>query len=156
MSIHLRALAIVDRKAWLQLRRALWPKAPETRHLSQMDALLKSPSKAALGAFVDERRLVGFAEVGLRTDYVNGCDTNPVAFLEGIFVDHAERRRGVGRLLIEAVEKWATANGCEELASDADLGNTTSHRLHEGLGFTETERVVFYRKRLATPRRERG
>ena len=150
MSIHLRALTTADRHGWLRSRQLLWPGSSEARHRSQMEALLSSSASLAVGAFADEGLLVGFAEARLRNDHVNGCTGSPVAFLEGIFVDHASRRQGVGRKLMEAVETWARGTGCFELASDTDLGNATSHRLHEGLGFTETERVVFYRKLLTS------
>ena len=38
--------------------------------------------------------------------------------------------------------------GWRELASDALLDNEISHSVHRALGFEETERVVFFRKRL--------
>ena len=89
---------------------------------------------------------VGFAEARLRTDHVNGCDSAPVAFLEGIYVRPAWRRRGVARDLCDAIEAWAAALGCREFASDASLASGDAQRAHEALGFEEAERVVFYRK----------
>ena len=47
-----------------------------------------------------------------------------------------------------AVEAWAREKGCSELASDALLESAESHRMHAGLGFEETERVVYFRKEL--------
>jgi aminoglycoside 6'-N-acetyltransferase I len=79
---------------------------------------------------------------------VNGCITSPVAFLEGIYVRPEHRNRGVARLLVQAVENWATELGCSEFASDTELHNFSSQRMHVALGFDETERVVYYRKRL--------
>lgn len=38
--------------------------------------------------------------------------------------------------------------GLSELASDADLFNSTRDAVHEALGFEETERVVFFRRSL--------
>ena len=58
------------------------------------------------------------------------------------------RRRGVGRALVRAAEEWARGQGLREVASDALLDNVASHRAHEGLGFTEVERAVRYRKSL--------
>jgi GNAT superfamily N-acetyltransferase len=84
---------------------------------------------------------------------VNGCTTYPVAFLEGIYVDPDWRKRGIARLLCRAVEYWATDLGCSELASDTDLKNTDSQRMHTALDFEETERIVFYRKQLPSPHR---
>ena len=42
---------------------------------------------------------MGFAEASIRHDYVNGCETSPVVFLEGIYVrsEYRKRRRPVDR-----------------------------------------------------------
>lgn len=95
---------------------------------------------------------MGFAEAALRHDYVNGCTTSPVAFLEGVYVRSRCRKRGVARLLCRAVERWAAGMGCSELASDTDLGNAASQQMHTALGFDETERVIYYRKLIAPSR----
>ena len=49
----------------------------------------------------------------------------------------------------EALEDWAADLGCIEFASDVLVQNALGQRVHEALGFVETERVVFYAKRLA-------
>ena len=92
--------------------------------------------------------VTGFAEVTLRRDHVNGCETSPVAFLEGIYVRPRCRRRRLGRGLLAAVEQWGREQGCSEVGSDALLANEVSHRFHGGAGFEETERVVYFRKPL--------
>ncbi|MEC5398721.1 aminoglycoside 6'-N-acetyltransferase [Uliginosibacterium sp. H1] len=93
---------------------------------------------------------LGLVEAALRHDYVNGTDSSPVVFLEGLYVTPEARRQGVAVELVAAVEEWARKRGCHELASDAALDNLTSHATHHALGFAETERVVvFFRKRLA-------
>jgi GNAT superfamily N-acetyltransferase len=67
---------------------------------------------------------------------------------EGIYVKEPNRRQGVGRALIEAVENRTRGRGCCELASDAWIDDLNSHRMHGALGFSETERVVCFRKNL--------
>ena len=84
----------------------------------------------------------------MRADYVNGTNSSPVAFLEGIYVVAELRRKGTGSALVAAVSAWARSAGCSELASDALLENVSSHAVHRALGFQETERVVFFRKEL--------
>jgi aminoglycoside 6'-N-acetyltransferase I len=91
---------------------------------------------------------VGFIEASVRTDYVNGTQSSPVAFLEGLYVVPEARRKGVARALVAAVERWGCDVGCSEFASDASIENQLSHTVHRALGFQETERVVFFRKRL--------
>jgi aminoglycoside 6'-N-acetyltransferase I len=73
-------------------------------------------STAAFVAIVGGE-LIGFAEASLRHDYVNGCETSPVAFLEGIYVTPANRRQGVAKALCAAVEEWARNQGCVEIAA---------------------------------------
>lgn len=91
---------------------------------------------------------VGFAEAALRHDYVNGCDTSPVLFLEGIYVEPSARLSGAARTLADAVMDWGKGRGCTEMASDADLANQGSHDFHSAIGFVETERVVYFRRMI--------
>lgn len=84
----------------------------------------------------------------MRHDYVNGCNSSPVLFLEGIYVRPVDRRKGIARLLCNAVADWGRSLGCVEFGSDALLENSASHALHTALGFEETQRVVFFRKPL--------
>ena len=91
---------------------------------------------------------IGLAEASIRMDYVNGTTTTPVAFLEGLYVVPAGRRRGAAAQLVAAVSDWAVSLGCSELASDTVFENDVSQQVHKALGFEETERVVFFRKSL--------
>ncbi len=102
----------------------------------------------ALVAATDAGEIIGFAEAALRGDYVNGCETTPVTFLEGIYVEPSHRRTGVARALCLAVEAWGRAAGSREMASDADIANAAGQAFHTALGFEETERVVFFRRVL--------
>jgi aminoglycoside 6'-N-acetyltransferase I len=105
----------------------------------------------ALANFVAEApdgTVTGFAEAALRNDYVNGCETSPVAFVEGIYVAPEHRKADVARALCEAIAAWGREQGCTELASDALEDNVQSHDFHRAIGFEETERVVYFRKAL--------
>ncbi len=146
----IRACTTVDTSAWLALRQALWPDATREEHLEEMQAFLAAPERYGQFLCLDgEGEPVGLVEVSLRHDYVNGTESSPVGFVEGLYVRPEHRRRRHGAALMAAAEAWARAKGCRELASDAELHNTVSHRLHRALGFDETERVVYFRKPLA-------
>lgn len=133
--------------AWFDLRCALWPDENHATMRDDCEPMLADPDKAVFVG-VDGAELTGFAEVALRHEYVNGCETSPVAFLEGIYVTPAARRKGFARALISAAEAWGRAKGCSEFASDILLENTLSHRMHTALGFEETERVIYFRKKI--------
>jgi aminoglycoside 6'-N-acetyltransferase I len=134
---------------WASLRAALWPEADSAEHALEIRQQLGRPEcmRAFVAADVDGA-VVGFAEAALRVDPVNGADTSPVGFLEGLYVRPESRRQGIGRALVQAVEQWTRSLGCRELASDALLDNAAGHAAHVAYGFEETERVVYFLKRL--------
>ncbi|WP_417208367.1 aminoglycoside 6'-N-acetyltransferase [Antarctobacter sp.] len=139
-----------DLQSWVALRARLWSDTPLDQHRTEArEMLARSPAEGIV--FLDvgaQGGLRAFAEAALRHDHVNGCETSPVAFLEGIFVCPNEQGSGIGRDLLASVQSWARERGCSELASDAHLGNVASQAFHLALGFEETDRVVYFRKVL--------
>ncbi|MBQ4526924.1 MAG: GNAT family N-acetyltransferase [Clostridia bacterium] len=91
---------------------------------------------------------VGFAQCGLRKDYVEGTETSPVGYLEGIFVKKPYRNKGYAKELLSACEKWARDMGCTEFASDCELDNVGSLKFHVAMGFEEVNRIICFRKGL--------
>lgn len=91
---------------------------------------------------------IGFAQCGLRHDYVEGTDSSPVGYLEGVFVKEEYRRCGFAKELLSACEQWAKEQGCTEFASDCELFNDTSLRFHKAMGFQEVNRIICFNKLL--------
>jgi aminoglycoside 6'-N-acetyltransferase I len=141
----IRQLGADNYAAWAGLRHALWPDEPAAALQTEL-ADMVAQGLVGFGAF-DGDHLVGFAEFSERP-YGDGCDTAPVAWLEGIYVEAPARRRGLGRRLVAAGEAWAVARGFSELGSDAELDNLISRLSHARWDFEETGRVVQFRKVL--------
>ena len=139
----------LDQPGWLDFRLALWPDADADDHRGYMAISLAQPERFLQLMIYDHTHTpIGFIEGSIRGDYVNGTESSPVGFVEGVFVVPAWRRRGVARQLYAAIADWARARGCRELASDALIDNEASQRAHRALGFRETERVVYFTKEL--------
>lgn len=148
--MKIEACESAEHPGWLRLRQALWPEGSREQQAAEMRSLVANPARyRQLIAYSRSREAIGFAEASLRSDYVNGTESSPVAFLEGLYVVPPARRQGVATALVAAIADWARGTGCRELASDAVLENSISHVVHLALGFEETERVVFFRRRLA-------
>lgn len=142
----------IAQPGWLALREVLWPDCPAEKHRNEMRTFLAHPDRyAQFIAYDDMRRPIGFVEASVRTDHVNGAETSPVGFLEGLFVVPEYRRHGIARRLVATAAAWASSRGCTELASDASIENERSHAVHRALGFAETERVVYFRRALPLP-----
>lgn len=151
-SIRIRRTEDIRDPDWLPLRCAFWDGESEEEHFASLKKFTARYSPYfALIANKDDGEAVGFAEISLRRDYVNGCETNPVMFLEGIFVLPEYRGKGISAALCRAAEEWGAAQGIREFASDSDIDNDISIKAHRGLGFEEVERVVCFRKMIAGP-----
>jgi aminoglycoside 6'-N-acetyltransferase I len=92
-------------------------------------------------------RLGGFVSVSTRP-WAEGCVSEPVAYIEGWFVDEDLRRQGVGSKLFAAAEDWARAGGFTEIGSDAELDNDISIAAHLRLGYRATTRLQHFQKDL--------
>ncbi len=155
--LKVRPLTPRDRDTWIRLRHELWPKHDLEELGLDADKLLDtwkngrmwraSMLATVLLAEVDAIGSVGFAEVDLRP-FADGCRSSPVGYLEGWYVQPRFRRSGVGRALFRASEEWARAQGCQEMASDTEVGNETSRRAHRALGYEERASLVHFRRTL--------
>ena len=127
------------------MRRALWPAAG---HDGEVAAYFAGTIPGA--TFVAEGAaggLAGFVEVGTRS-YAEGCESRPVAYIEGWYVDPDARRSGVGTALIRAAETWARELGLREIASDVEPDNDASLQTHRALGYEEVGAIVCFRRVL--------
>lgn len=111
-------------------------------------AALISDEEACIILKYEEGLSVGFAQCQLRHDYVEGTESSPVGYLEGIFVREEFRRRGYAAELLRECERWAKEKGCREFASDCELDNEESFHFHRAMGFAEKNRIICLGKRL--------
>ena len=150
MDIIVRPMHAGDRVLWARMRAALWPEESAAAHENAIDDLLATADAWGFMAQAPDGGAAGFAEMAIR-QYANGCDSAPVAFLEGVWVEPQYRRRGIGTRLIAHAEAFAATRGFRELGSDTQIDNAASQAAHLAWGFSETERVVYFRKLLKPP-----
>ncbi len=125
----------------------LWPGNSPEEMAREFESLL-SGGGAAVFLYRKDGEAAGFAQCQLRHDYVEGTETSPVGYLEGIYVREDHRRQGIAGQLLNACEDWARAQGCTGFASDCELANAESQAFHRAIGFEEANRIVAYVKKL--------
>ena len=152
-AVTIRKAVPTDRQLVAAMRAELWPDGPFEEHQDEFDQQTETGMNGTLPAatFVAEGpngSLIGFVDAGLRS-HADGCDPRQaVGFIEGWFVNEAERNRGIGKQLLQAAEDWARSCGCLEMASDALIDNAASLAAHEALGFEVVDRCYHFRKPL--------
>ena len=149
--MDIRAVNEDDRAEWARMRSQLYSK-PDPREIDEWYEAANSGGTSLVGVAVlvadrGDGSLAGFVEIGSRP-YAEGCETSPVAYLEGWYVDPLDRRGGLGARLLEAAESWALSHGYREIASDTELDNNISLAAHLALGYEEVERQICFKKRL--------
>jgi GNAT superfamily N-acetyltransferase len=94
----------IHQTGWLEMRVALWPDATPDEHRGYMAICLAQPERFLQLMIYDEKRTpIGFIEGSIRSDYVNGTESSPVGFVEGVYVVPALRRQGIARRLFDAI-----------------------------------------------------
>src|SRR3954467_8915841 len=114
MECCIREMRPADRTVWAQMRAALWPQATAEQHEREINSI-----GGDYWGFLAEVKgaPAGFAEVAIR-NYANGCESQPVPFLEAIWVAPEFRRHGIAAQLLKHVEAFVTARGFREIGSD--------------------------------------
>ncbi len=123
----------------------MWEDNVQEELAEEFAELVSSEDAACFLKYV-ESKAVGFAQCQLRHDYVEGTETSPVGYLEGIFVQEEFRHAGFAGELLQECESWAKKKGCTEFASDCELDNAESFKFHMAMGFEEANRVICFRK----------
>lgn len=145
--MRVRLVTPSDDAEWLRMRDALWPGIPVAQHRVEMEPYRSNPRFAAFVVDRGNGRLGGFLELRERP-FADGCESAPVPYIEGWYVDADLRRTGVERMLVEAAERLAVERGFREIASDCVLENDVSLAAHTALGYEEVHRSIHFRKRL--------
>ena len=146
MEITLRRVMQEDKAEWFRMRKGIWPDAPDNYMTFDMDRLLADDNYFVIFA-CDGGRPIGLTEAQIR-DHAEGCETSPVGYLEGWFVQEEYRGKRIAGLMTQAAENWMREKGCTEVASDTSLDNEPSIRAHVNMGYHEVERLVHFVKRL--------
>jgi aminoglycoside 6'-N-acetyltransferase I len=145
--ITIRRATHTDKSEWLRMRQVLWPDHTTKEFAVQSGEILNDPMQAVFVVGRPNGRLGGFIEAGTRK-YAEGCESNPVGYIEGWYVDEDLREQGIGKLLVKAAEDWARSQSLTEMASDTWLDNEVSIQAHLKMGYEEVERLAHFAKKL--------
>ena len=102
-----------DAAVLAELAIQMWNEHTVAELADEFESCLQNDNSACFIKYIDGRP-AGFAQCGLRTDYVEGADTTPVVYLEGIFIlksTGTEVTRGsFSRRVKTGRREWAARN----------------------------------------------
>ena len=114
-SRHLDVVEVIERESY-----------PTPWSRSMLEAELRKPSSLAIGAFIEDDELAGFAFV---SRYVDAWHVMNVA------VAHAYRRRGIASALLERLFDVTASDPLRGYTLEVRVSNVGAIQLYERLGF---------------------
>ncbi|WDE06686.1 GNAT family N-acetyltransferase [Thalassomonas viridans] len=137
-----------DINDWSEMRTKLWPETDDG-HLSEINSFFDEESIDIVKVYLaeEENEIVGFLELNIR-NFAEGSRNASVPYVEAWYIKPEHQGKGFGKQLMEQAEYWALSLGFTELASDTEIDNALSIKLHKRMGFQETERIVCFLKSL--------
>jgi aminoglycoside 6'-N-acetyltransferase I len=107
MDFNVRNIDASDCAAWTDMRMSLFPEETWAVHAHSIEDMVAGNDGWGFIAESIDGTPAAFAEISIRK-YANGCDSQPVPFLEAIFVRPQFRRQGAGARLIAYIETFLT------------------------------------------------
>ncbi len=147
--MNIRPVQQADLPAWAELRALLWPDSQD-QHEKELEAFFAGTSIDIVEALVlvsETGEVCGFMELNIR-NFAEGSRCSKVPYVEAWYVKPNYQDAGYGKQFMQLAEAWAKKLGYSELASDTEIVNEKSIAIHKKLGFTETERIVCFLKKL--------
>ena len=81
---------------WVALGVEFWSKHPAENIRKDFERMLGSKNEQSF-ICIKNNKPIGFINLAIRSDYVEGSKTSPVGYLEGIYVKKAYRKNGENR-----------------------------------------------------------
>jgi GNAT superfamily N-acetyltransferase len=89
-------------------------------------------------------RVLGWVHV-----YINKLiESDARAEIGGLVTDPAERRKGIGRRLMQQAEGWAKGRGLSMVSLRTNITRIEAHQFYESLGYRQAKTQFTYRKPL--------
>lgn len=100
--------------------------------------------KEKIFLYLFEDEVIGFINLSVRNDYVEGCSSNGVGYVEGIYVCKPYRRNQIAYKLIKHAIEFFKIMGLTEIGSDTEIENEMSQIFHKAVGFKEVSTIKHY------------
>ena len=123
----------------------LWPESNKEELQESFQEIMASNRDKIL-FYCLGTEFVSFIHLSIRVDYVEGTESTPTGYIEGVYVKPEYRRKGYSTKLVEVGEQWLKKKGCKQIGSDIHLDNHVSYDFHIGLGFKESSRLIAFIK----------
>jgi ribosomal protein S18 acetylase RimI-like enzyme len=123
-----------------ELARAVGDPTPDPGSVkARLAELLEEPRAQVVVTEDDDGAVIGVASLWIKPDLAHGDTIVEVPML---VVSEQRRREGVGKLLMEEVQRLAAENEANLVELVATAHNTAARNFYRSLGFVETDHIT--------------
>lgn len=135
-------------KSYKRLVRLLWNDIEEKELDDIITSHYNGKEKIFIFVGMKEERAIGFINTSIRNDYVEGCTSLGVGYIEGIYVCEPYRRNQIAYKLMKHAKSYFRSLGLTEIGSDTEIENEMSQIFHKAIGFKEVNTIKHYIMRI--------
>ena len=147
MNIRTRRAVLEDYKPLAKLSEQLGYPSHENDIKQRLSEILKKEDHCVFVALHNEL-VVGWTHA-IRSLRIESDDFVEIG---GMIIDDTHRRRGIGKLLVNEVDKWALKNNCQKVRVRSNSIRKESHAFYQKIGFKiNKEQKVYDKKLLINP-----
>ena len=110
----------------------------------RIERRLSRPEHLLLVAELPESGVTGWIHATEQEVLEAGCSCE----ILGLVVAANQRRLGIGRRLVEGVERWTVERGIRQISVRSNVVRAESHQFYERLGYARVKTQHAYRKRI--------
>ena len=136
-----------DFTVWKEMRNALYKGVDDKFHNEEMNWIYQADDKAAFFILTAQNDITGFTELSIRNT-VDGCIGDHIGYLEGLYLKPEYRQQQLGLETVNEAIIWFKAHDCNVIATDTELVNTEAQSFFSHIGFSETWKIVQFKKDL--------
>jgi len=134
MGIQVRTAVSGDVPRLLELYAELQPQDPPIAENAALDTFERAVRQGCTYFVAEENGyVVGTCYVAIIPNITRLCA--PIGFLENVVVATPCRRRGIGRMLMDAAIEHARVCGCYKITLQSGVKRDGAHRFYEAAGF---------------------
>jgi len=112
--------------------------------LRRLQVILNNPGQIIFTVDIPEKKTAGYIHAMRHVS----LEHDPCVEVGGLVINQVYRKKGLGKLLLSAAEKWAKDIGWRQIRLHSNVIREESHRFYEVMGYTITKSQYQFVKTL--------
>ena len=143
MKLSIRNAEIKDSESIAELSDQLGYKSNNDIIQNRLTEILKNNDNCVF-VVLENEEIIGW----IHGFYTRRVESNSLVEIGGLVVDENYRKRGIGKILVERINKWAESKECKKVRVRCNTVRKETHIFYEKIGFKINKEQKIFDKQL--------